>query len=172
MRLNVEKISLSNSDLEKLVVDGDKDRIIISFVPIASHIAASYSRTTGLAFDDLQCEAVLGVVDSVNRLCSMNHRCPGGYINKYIHQYCHRFIKRFQNHEMMVEPEGRQGIDIVELKDTLDSIIKSDFERSVIKLRSEGKNDSEVGELLGVSQSYVCRIRKELFRRYNRMKNE
>jgi len=77
---------LSDDEISELDLSVDKDKLIESFIGIASNIARSYKRLPEIDLDDLQSEAILAVVIAVDKLSKMNHPNPGGYINKYIHR--------------------------------------------------------------------------------------
>jgi len=182
--MHFDQTKLSDDDIAelaiKLKVDPDnkiiKDELTMAFVIPASAIASHYHKITGLDQDDLQGEALLGVVDAVNRFHNIKHNNIGGYINRYVHQHCRKFIKRFtqKNVPLIDNMVHKRGIffDSIILFDILDSIVKTEIERKTIKLRIEGLNDLQIGEIFGGSRQYVWHIRKILFDRYRRLSSE
>jgi DNA-directed RNA polymerase specialized sigma24 family protein len=152
-----------------------KDQLILAFVNMASAMAFRYSKLTGMNSDDLQGEAILGVIAAVNRFHAVEHDNIGGYINKYIKRYCTRFIKKNALGQPLAEDQlySKESIigDII-VNEIIEKISNSLIERRVINMRCEGYSDTEIGKELGVKRQYVWTIRRNLFNRYRRILNE
>ena len=167
---------LTDNEIQALVIEykttGSKeirDKLVMAFVPAASSIAASYRRTTGLNYDDLQGEAILGVVDAVSRMAGLAHNNIGGYVNQYIHQYCKKYIKSFPPAiEIPDEPEGREDNE-TDVKEILNSLPQDEKEARVLELKMQGLSDSEVGKVMGYTRQHIWSIRMSLVTRFRRM---
>lgn len=178
--MHFERSKLTDSEITVLAIQlkADpnskviKDQLIMAFLVPASAIASKYHGLTGLGADDLQGEALLGVVEAVNRFHKIKHDNIGGYINKYVHQYCRRFIKRFSWKTIPLIDSlcgKNEFFDSIIMFDILDSIVKTEAERQIIELRIEGLNDAQIETVLGLSRHHIWSIRKTLFSRYRRL---
>ena len=156
----------------------DKDKLILSFVSIASNIASHYSRLPEIDYDDIQAEAILGIVDAIDRVAKgkVEHNNIGGYVNKYIHQYCFKFLKKFSRYresvvieQLITDSESNSSFDFLAFNDCLDTIVKTSNERRVLELRKEGFNDTEIQGFTGLSRPTIGKIRSTLFNRFKQL---
>ncbi len=174
--MNFNQKALIDSEIKLLVDDYKKtgsrelrDKLILAFVPAASKIAGSYRATTKLDYDDLQAEAILGVVTAISRMASLSHNNIGGYINKYIHQFCMKYIKSFDAPlEQIVEREDKINSD-ESVDDLIEVLPETGLEKRVLKLKLSGYSDHEVGKMLGFSRQYIWMVRQSLINRYRRL---
>lgn len=154
-------------DLIKIIhLKESRDKIVMAFIGIASSIAMKYHRSSNMDKEDLQGEALLGLVDAVNRFQAVKHNNIGGYINRYIHQYCLRYINRFYKKgnnagELLISNDD----DVVTAYDLANNVINSGLERKIIELRLKDYSDSEIAEQFGVSRQYIWSIRKTIAKR-------
>ena len=125
----------------------------------------------------------------------MNHNNLTGYVTEYMHRYISESIEhspmvrvpartkrdRRQKGLESSQPATRQLTEAViekqfdkklkqttdlELKEIVDRLVQSDLERSIIELRVEGRSDLEVANQLGMSNTTVYMIRRELQNRF------
>lgn len=64
---------------------------------------------------------------------------------------------------LVVQPDG---INMIELKDLINSCLKNDTEKQIIALRAESFRDNEIAIQLGMSNTSVARIRSQIEDRF------
>lgn len=182
-------------ELLKKVRAGDKvaiERMILSHVRLAISIVNRYVAVGGLYHlaNDLDSAAMEGIVLAVNRVAEggmANHENVTGYIVRYIHNSIIRtaqhdsaiYVPRRQK-DRIVEPlrnsipgkDSQLNIQQLEFWDLIDSLTDDDLEKRILKLRSKGHTDAEIGELIGLNRLQVLRIRTDLFRRFKRKEHD
>ncbi len=182
-------------ELLKKVREGNKvaiERMILSHVALSISIVNRYIGVGTLKYlaNDLDSAAMIGIVFAVNRVAEgkmANHDNITGYIVKNVHS---SIIKAIQHSDTIYVPRRQQNkiveclyasiprkdsqlsIQQLEIWDLIDSLTDDDLEMGILKLKSEGRTDTEVGELVGLNRLQVLRIRSDLFRRYKRKENQ
>jgi len=181
-------------DLLKRVRKNDKaaiDKMILSHLRLAISKANCYVGIFHF-ISDLECAAMEGVVVAVNQIAKgkmANHDNVTGYIISYVRRYILDAIRynpviytpreqrkrkiRSINGDIPSEPvtikrDPQLSIQEFELWDSVESLIKNDLERKILKLRRFGYTDTEIGKRIELSRLQVLRIRHSLYQRYQR----
>lgn len=180
-----EKLELLKKVREKDPIAIEK--MILCHIRLVISIVNRYV-SSGLNYlaDDLDSAAIEGVVTSVNRVAEgkmADHDNVTGYIVKNVHYF---IIKAIQHEAAIYVPrkhsnktveflpdvlsakDSQLSIQELEIWDLVDSLTDDNLEKGILKLRSEGHTDAEVGELVGLNRLQILRIRSDLLRRYKR----
>jgi DNA-directed RNA polymerase specialized sigma subunit len=139
----------------------NRDRLIESFIPIASNIA---SRFKGIEYDEMQAQVLLGVVVAVDKLSRQDHANRGGYINRYIYQYCFKGLNN--SREEYLEEQAVSFFNQVDFDDIINDIVETGREERIVELGKQGLNLKEISEETGLSRTTIIKVRKTLFSRY------
>jgi len=173
LRRIIPSSDLGQIDLENVKAGNKKDfdEMILGHTRLAASIVNRYIRKHGVTFlvDELDGAAFEGIVIAVDRIRKghLSHDNFTGYIIYYIHEYIRKELKKLlsrvhQSSEPFIDP----GPTLIDLWDQLSKITKTDFEKKVIKLRSQKYTDKEVAVKLNVSETTVARTRHKLKKRF------
>lgn len=163
------------------------EKMILCHIRLAISIVNRYT-SSGLNYlaEDLDSAAIEGVVTSVNHISTgrmADHNNVTGYIVKNVHYFIIRAIqheaaiyvpRKHPNKTVGLLPDvspakdSQLSIQELEIWDLVNSLTDDNLEKGILKLRSEGYTDAEVGELVGLNRLQILRIRRDLLRRYKR----
>lgn len=146
--------------------------------------------------DDLRSAGYIGLVQAVNAMDkheNPENPNPTGYLSIAIHREIKRLADgealisvpdrtqrdaRKENRQIKA-PTVHQGIpksfddqkqdsplEVIELRDLLDSCCESDDERTILRMREEGYSDRNIADAIGLSHTTTYMMRRELEKRF------
>lgn len=146
--------------------------------------------------DDLRSAGYIGLVQAVNAMDkheNPENPNPTGYLSIAIHREIKRLADgealisvpdrtqrdaRKENRQIKA-PTVHQGIpksfddqkqdsplEVIELRDLLDSCCESDDERTILRMREEGYSDRDIADAIGLSHTTTYMMRRELEKRF------
>jgi hypothetical protein len=137
--------------------------------------------------DDMESEGYLAVIRAVDRIAT-GERPENTNVTAYVSVAIINGIGDFLDNSGFiriprssdeepptVEPIFEKALSndpvcgVVDIKDTLDHICRTDEERAIVDLLSRGYTEREVGSQLDMAQSTVNMLRIELYERYTRL---
>ena len=168
----------------------DRDTIILSHIPLATKIVGKYVRKYGRKLqDDFFSAAMLGLAKGADSIINGTHEndehrtsCLASFVHGEITNYLRMtwiiYVPRSACHKPDL-PEVYPLMHEIPVEDSigfaLDDLLMladNETERSVLSLKAQGFDDSEIASVLGVSAITVWRTRIALRERYNRVENE
>lgn len=146
--------------------------------------------------DDLTSEGLLALVRAVDNIASSTRPekdNPTGYISVAIHNALSDYAMNEAtirvprsveaNKRASVTPRISTGVEtqmltsldherLVEVKDTLAVICRTEYDAPIMELRTQGYTDAEIGNQLGVPGPTVYMLRRELYERFQILENK
>jgi len=158
-------------------------QVILGHVRLTISIVNRYIEACDCFFlgDELDSAAMEGLVVAVNNVANgrmTNHNNISGYITSFVHSYLFNCLR---DSKIIHFPRGHKSKtilplaedlmkgeenDLRELREELQFITQTANELAIVKLRSAGYVDSEIGQKLGLSKLNVQRIRAKLRTRF------
>jgi len=170
------------------------DRMIMSHIRMVLGIVNRHLHNCPHYAYDLDSIVMLGVVNCVHKIADgamAGHDNVTGYIVQYTHGLIQREIGKsyvvptprsatnivtksldLTYHTSDMAKLNDDGPTFIDLRDSLEHLARNRREQRILELRGKGYTDHEVGEILGVSQWTVRRIRLELYHRFRQQQKE
>ena len=170
-----------------------RERMILGYTKLAMHKVDSWLAvfpTLAYLSDDMVSEGFLAITRAVNKIAEGDlpeKNNPTGYISVAIHNGLSNFVmgeatirvprsvesdqRASVSARVFVGLESEMGASMVherlfEIKDVLDSICQTEYDTTIMELRSHGYTDAEVAEQLELPPTTVYMLRRELYERF------
>ena len=175
-----------------------KEQMIEGYMPLVHHKVKSWLAvfpTLAYLRDDMVSEGFLAVVTAVDNIAISNEPKidnPTGYVSVAIHNQLSNFAmnEAIIRVPRSVEPDKRASVSphvytglesammtsldqerLIEVKDMLASICRTEYDALIMELRASGYTDAEIGVQLEIPPPTVYMLRRELRERFQTLEN-
>jgi DNA-directed RNA polymerase specialized sigma24 family protein len=170
-----------------------RERMILGYTALVMHKVDSWLSvfpTLTYLRDDMVSEGFCAVTKAINKIAEGDlpeTNNPTGYVSVAIHNGISNFAmdEAIIRVPRSVEPDQRASVsarvfagldsdmaatmdheELVDLKDMLDSLCQTEYDRAIMDLRTRGYTDAEVASELGLPPTTVYMLRRELYERF------
>ena len=74
--------------------------------------------------------------------------------------------------ESVIDVNQSESLELLELRDLIESCCESEKERTLIRMRAQRYSDREIAEVIGLTHTATYKLRKELEQRFNQKRRE